>query len=480
MIIKKWHERKFSMRGAAFLQFGSKYANIAIQLIITAILARLISPSDFGLLSIVTVFTAFFQLFSDMGIGTAIVQYRDLTEEDYGKLFVFSFILAIVLVVLFCVIASPISWFYDDPRLIPLCYATAPGLILNTLNMVPNGLMLKDKRFGAIALRLIVSTLVSGLIAIFLAIAGAGCYALAIQTVLAALIILVWNLVTRPVRHFSIHFSGPLKHVFSYSAYQFGFSFINYFSRNLDNLVIGRVLGTASLGYYDKAYKLTTYPMSSISSVVASVIQPYMAENQNNPGRIFQCWFKVTKLLSLVGAFIATIFIVASPEIVTFFYGSQWEPAVPLFQALSVSVYFQMIGNPSGAFFQSLGRTDLMFKQGLVCTALTIFGLIVGATTHSLQLLAICVSTAFCLHVIPIIYFLLVRGMHVPVKIIFRFAPEIGVSLLSVMVNVFVFDYCNFSSILSLIVKILITSVIFVVGYFASGNMKYLLSFVKK
>lgn len=475
-----YSKREYGIKGAAILQFISKYANIAVQLFITAILARLLSPNDFGLLSIVTVFTAFFQLFSDMGIGTAVIQYRDLKEKDYGKLFVFSAFLAIILVILFCIAATPISWFYGDQRLAPLCYATAPAIIFNTLNMVPNGLILKDKRFGAIALRLVVSTLVSGIVAILLAVAGAGCYALAAQTVLTALIVLIWNLVTRPIRHLNVHFITPLKHVFSYSAYQFGFSFINYFSRNLDNLVIGRVLGTTYLGYYDKAYKLTTYPMNSVSSVVASVIQPYMAENQDNPKRIFDCWYKVTKFLSLIGVFIAAVFFATAPEIITFFYGPQWEPAVPLFQALSISIYFQMIGNPSGAFFQSLGRTDLMFRQGLICTLLTVVGLVVGSVIGSLHAVAICISVAFCLHIIPITYYLLVKGMHTSLDIVFTFCPEIIIGIFSAVFTVLLFKLFVLPSILSLIIKICVICLIFLLGYIVTGNVKYLKMILRK
>lgn len=473
-------KKKVNMKHAALLQFASKYMNIGIQLIITAVLARLISPDDFGLLSIVSVFSAFFQLFSDMGIGAAIVQYRNLTEEDYGKLFVFSCFLAIALMMLFCLAASPISWFYRDNRLTQLCYATAPAIIFNTLNMVPNGLMLKDKRFGAIALRLVVSTFLSGLIAILLALLGFGCYALAAQSVLTSLIILAWNLILRPVRHLSIHFIIPLKRIFSYSAYQFGYFFINYFSRNLDSLVIGRILGTTSLGYYDKAYKLTTYPMSSVSSVIASVVQPYMAENQDHPSRIFHCWYKITKLLSLVGAFISAIFIAAAPEITTIFYGHQWEPAIPLFQALSISIYFQMICNPSGAFFQSLGRTDLMFRQGLICTAFTAAGLSIGIVIGSLQAVAVCVSIAFCLQIIPITYLLLIRGMHVSAKIMFKFFPEILISIISVIINLVFSNVFTTSIALLLFGKILVSLCVFFLGYICTGNIKYLVSLLKR
>lgn len=467
-------KQEYSMRGAAILQFVSKYANIAVQLIVTAILARLISPDDFGLLSIVTVFTAFFQLFSDMGIGVAIVQYRNLSEKDYGRLFVFSAVLAIILVALFCLSATPISLFYGDARLVFLCYAISPAIFFNTLNMVPNGLMLKDKRFAAIALRLVVSTLISGFVAILLAVAGVGCYALTTQTVLTALIIFSWNLITRPIHHLSIHFVDSLRLVFSYSAYQFGFSFINYFSRNLDNLVIGRLLGTVSLGYYDKAYKLTTYPMSNISSVVASVIQPYMAENQNNTDKIFDCWYKVTKLLSLIGAFISAVFIAAAPEIVTLFYGYQWEPAIPLLQVLSISIYFQMLGNPSGAFFQSLGRTDLMFRQGLFCTLLTVVGLSIGSYLGSLQAIAICISIAFCFQIIPISYYLLVKGMHVSLKIMLRFCPEICIGVLTVVINLSLSSLLTLSVVLSLFVKLIISCVIFLLGYIFTDNITYL------
>ena len=459
------------MRGAAALQFASKYANVAVQLAVTAVLARLISPRDFGLLSIVTVFTSFFQLFSDMGVGAAIVQYRDLTEEDYGGLFGFSAVLAAALAALFCAASVPISWFYGDARLAPLCCAAAPALVFSTLNMVPNGLMLKGRRFGAIAVRLVASTVLSGAVAVLLALAGAGCYALVAQTALSAFTVFAWNLASRPIRGVSLHFMGSLRRVFSYSAYQFGFSFINYFSRNLDNLVIGRVLGTEPLGYYDKAYKLTTYPMSNVSSVVASVIQPYMAELQDDPERMLACWLKVEKLLSLVGAAVAAVFIAAAPEIVEVFYGLQWAPAAPLFQALSASVYFQMLGNPSGAFFQSLGRTDLMFRQGLASTALTVSGLALGCALGSLQAVAVCVSAAFCVQMAPIAYYLLVRGMGASPRVLLRFLPELLIACAAVAACLALSPLMPSGALPSLACKTAVAGAVILAGYGLTGQL---------
>lgn len=472
--------RRLGMRSAAVLQLVSKYANVAVQLIVTAVLARLLSPDDFGLLSIVTVFTSFFQLFSDMGIGTAVVQYRDLSQRDCGGLFFFSALLAVLLALLFCAASVPISWFYGDPRLAPLCVAASPAIVFSTLNMVPNGLMLRDRLFGAIALRLVVATVLSGVVAVLLALSGAGCYALVAQTVVSALAILVWNLVRRPIRGVSHHFMRPLRRVFSYSVYQFGFSFINYFSRNLDNLVIGRVLGTEPLGYYDKAYKLTTYPMNNISSVVASVIQPYMAESQDDKGRMLVCWRKVTKLLSLVGAFIAAVCVAAAPEVVEVFYGPQWTEAAPLFQVLSVSVYFQMFGNPSGAFFQSLGRTDLMFRCGLVDTALTVAGLALGCAMGSLRAVATCVSAAFCLQVVPIVFYLLVKGMGASPRELLMFLPELMISCAAAAACLVLSPLMPSAALPALACKILVVSAVVLLGYGLTGQLEVLIGSLKR
>lgn len=462
---------KIGLRGAAILQLASKYANVAMQLVVTAVLARLLSPSDFGILAIVSVFTALFQLFSDMGIGTAIIQYQDLTEEDHGALFSFSLILAVCLALLFCGASLPIAWFYNDARLIALCCASSPALLFSTLNMVPNGLMLKEKRFGAIALRLIVSTAISGLIAIALAWSGAGCYSLVAQSVVSSLAVFIWNFLTCKISKLNWHFISTLKHVFSYSAYQFAFSLINYFSRNLDSLIIGKALGSGSLGYYDKAYKLTTYPMNNLSSVIASVIQPYMAKEQDNKKAMAACWFKLEKILSLIGAYIAAVFVAAAPEVVLCFYGSQWAAAESVFRILSVSVYFQMLGNPSGAFFQSLGRTDLMFKSGLVNTGLSIAGLLGGLMGGSLETVSIGVSMAFCLQIIPSTYFLLVRGMEADTRILLRFAPECIAAIAAVFVCFMLPTSSHESEITQLIIKITIITIIMMFFYKASGQI---------
>ncbi len=462
------------MAGAAVLQFASKYASIAVQLLVTAVLARLVSPDDFGLISIVTVFSAFFQLFSDMGVGVSVVQFRDLDEGDFGALFGFSCVLAVVLAALFCIASFPISVFYGDRELVPLCLASVPTLILSTLNMVPNGLMLRERRFAAIGVRLICATVISGVAAVLLALAGAGCYAPVIQMGVQALVVLVWNMASRPLSGISVHFKGTLRRIFSYTAYQFGFSFINYFSRNLDNIVTGRVFGAASLGYYDKAYKLTTYPLSSITSVVSSVVQPFMAEKQDDRGAIFECFLKVEKAMSLVGAAVAAIFISSSKEIIVLFYGPQWGESVPLFATLSASVYFQMLSNPTGAFFQSLGRTDLMFRSGFATAVLTVGAVICGALSGSVRILAGCISLAYCLQVVPLVFLLFKKGFGVSASKALIFLPELVVAVVAATVAAAISPWLPSSLVLRLLIKISVAFFILALGYVVTGQLKWI------
>lgn len=468
------------MRAAAFFQFGSKYISMGASLIITAVLARLVTPLDFGLVAIVMVFAGLFALLSDMGVGVAIVQYRDLTEEDYGALFGFSILLAIVLTVLYCATAPLISYFYSDDRLTGLCLAASPMLFFSTLNMVPNGLMLKDKRFDLIAIRLVVATVVSGVIAIILASFEAGAVSIIVQSVLSAVIVLVWNLCSRPIRNVSLCFASPLKRIVSYTAYQFGFSLINYFSRNLDNILVGRFLGSVQLGYYDKAYKLTTYPINAFSSVIGSVIQPFMAEHQDDSDVIFDSWTRIEKLLSLVAAPVSAAFFCCSAEIVGIFYGPGWEQAIPVFAALSISIYFQMMGNTAGAFYQSLGRTDYLFKNGLINTCVTLVGLFIGLTSGSILGVACGVGIAYCLHMTTICYFLVYRCFGKPLSCLKVFLPEIFACLSAAAICCIVFHYVELPEFASLTGKTIIIFGVVILAYWRFGQLPYIKQFFRK
>ncbi len=468
------------IRGATVTQYASRFTTILVQLGVQMVLARLLAPDQFGLLAIITVFTAFFTLFSDMGLGTAIIQFQDLEARDFGGLFVFSFLLAIGLAALFCLAAYPISWFYEEAELVPLCWFASLQLFFASLNMVPNGLMLRKRRFVAIAVRTVVCAAASGVVGIALAFLGFGCYALVASGVSSALFILIWNYLADPIKP-SIHFMHPLRRVFSYSAAQLGFNVINYISRNLDNFVIGKVLGSAALGFYNRAYRLTTYPNTALSAVLNSVIQPYMRDYQDDMQRLFSYWKRITKVLSLIAAPIAAMFFCAGEEIILIVYGDQWEQAIPLFQVLAVSTYFQAINHIQGPFQQSAGRTDNLFKHGIVATCVVVICLCVGLYFGGLFGAACGVAIGYCAYTISVAYFLVHSTLGQSPTCYRMLLPEILIALVSVAVCLALDAFVPLGGfILSFVIKLLVVGVITLAGYLLTGQMKYLRDIIGK
>ncbi len=396
--MEKRNKPSSSMLSALGMQLVSKYSNVAVQLVVTMVLARLLTPEEFGTVAIVTVFTSFFSILADVGVSTAIVQYKDLTRDDYDALFLFCLLLGLSLAGAFCLLSLPISMVYGDAQLVPLCCLASLSTLFAAANMVPNGILLRERRFLAISVRLVVASVFSGSLAIGLAAAGFGCYALVWQSVASAGIVLAWNWTATRVRLTNRHFIAPLRRIFRFSIYQAGFSTINYFARNLDSLLVGGVMGSVQLGYYDKAYRIMGYPINYLTGIFSSVLQPYLSDYQDDKPRLYQSWLGICRVLALVGMLITAVFVCFPAEIVLVMFGDQWSAAIPAVAMLGVSVGMQMVNSTSGAIFQSAGRTDELLKSGLICTGVSLVAILVGVATGSIALLGLCVSLAYAVH----------------------------------------------------------------------------------
>lgn len=415
-----------SMLGALGMQMASKYANVVVQLGVTMVLARLLTPGQFGAVAVVTVFLAFFAILSDLGVSVAIVQYRDLTTEDHESLFFFSLLFGLALSAAFALLAWPVAWVYGDPDLVGLCLWSTPAVLFGALNMVPNGVLLRRREFRAISVRLVVATGASGALAVAMALAGAGTYALVAQAVARALVIFLWNWRATGLSLLGRRdFAAPLRRILRFSAYQGGFSVINYFSRNLDKILVGATMGTVPLGAYDKAYKLMQFPINNLTSIFSSVLQPYLAEYADRPREIYDFWLKACRALAVVGFLVAAAFVAFPAEVTWVMYGPQWGDSVPIIATLAVSIAPQMLNSTSGAIFQSVGRTDYLFRSGAVCTGISLAAILAGVATGSLAALGALISAAYYLHFWVTGWYLVRNVFGVPMRRFFRaFAPS--------------------------------------------------------
>uniref|UniRef100_UPI0026EB6775 oligosaccharide flippase family protein n=1 Tax=Alkalibaculum bacchi TaxID=645887 RepID=UPI0026EB6775 len=258
-------KKSMSIRKATTINFFGKYTNIFVQLIYSAILARILSPEDFGVVAVVTVFTTFFSLIANIGIGPAIIQHRNIDEEDINHLFSLTIYIGLVIGILFALFSIPISIFYDDSVYIPIGALLAISLLFNTVNIVPNSLLLKAQRFKLVNLRLVLVSVLSAIPTIILALIGFKYYALVIHSILVSFITFIWNFSTVKLKFVLKINTDSYKKIKGFSSYQFAFSLVNYFSRNLDNLLIGKFVGNSALGFYDKSYRLMLYPVQNLT-----------------------------------------------------------------------------------------------------------------------------------------------------------------------------------------------------------------------
>ncbi|MGL5731137.1 MAG: oligosaccharide flippase family protein, partial [Bacteroidales bacterium] len=246
--------------GVFYIAIG-KYTGFVLSLVIAGVLSRILNPSDFGVMSLATICIAFFTIFCDPGIGTAIIQNKNLTEKNYSELFSFSFIIGIAISGCLFLFSILYGTFYNSAELVKLCRVMALSLFFNALNTIPNGLLYKEKMFRFLAIRNVVIQLIGGAIAVLAAYKGIGVYALTIQPIFTAIASFSVCYLRKPIRP-AIHFSNhTFTEIFSYSGFQFLFNIINFFSRNVDNLLVGKYLGVKPLGFYDKSYRLVMLPL---------------------------------------------------------------------------------------------------------------------------------------------------------------------------------------------------------------------------
>lgn len=469
-----------SIKKASIINALGRYTKVLLSILVEVILARLLTPHDYGIVAVVVVFTTFFTTLSDMGLSTAIVQNKTLDQSDLNSIFAFTVYISVVLMVFFYFFSYVISFFYDSNVYVKIGKLLSIALFFNCLNMVPNGILNRQKRFVDIAIRTVVVYLIASIVTIIFAILGARYYSLVVQAILTALFTFVWNFVTSGLKFKLTLKIDSLKKVASYSSFQFGFNFLNYFSRNLDNLLAGKFIGSTQLGYYNKAYTLMQYPVSNLSGVVTPVLHPILSDFQNNKKILFNKYIAVVKLLLIIGIWAEAICIFAAPEIIKIMYGSNWGNSVFCFQLLSMSIATQMVNSSSGAAFQALGDTKRLFIQGLLNTLITVIAIIIGVFSgRNIYALAIWVSLSFIINFIVSFYFLMSKSFEIELAIVFKMIlPYLAISL-SLGALIFVYPFGDIRNvILSLLCKIIYSTAMFLLS-FCVFDYRELKSFVK-
>ncbi|MDD4655773.1 MAG: lipopolysaccharide biosynthesis protein [Bacteroidales bacterium] len=447
---------KKNMAKGIYYSAIAKYSSLIFSLIVVAILSRILDYKDFGIVAIASVILNFLSTFTSLGLEPAIIQHKELEQKDYSNIFSFTFWTGIIITIIFFGLSWPISKFYDNSALLYICQILSIQLFFSTINIVPNSLLFKNKEFRFIAFRTLGVQMIGGAGAIIAALSGLGLYSLIINPVFSSVIIFILNFRKYPNR-LSLSFGiETISKIFTYSSYQFLFGLINYFSRNLDKLIIGKQLGMTPLGFYEKSYRLMMLPLQNISHVIGPVMHPIFSDFQNNLQYLSSSYEKVVRILALIGFPLAVILFFNGSELIILFFGNNWTDSIMPFKILTLSVGTQIILATSGSIFQATNSTKALFISGLINTSVTVLGMILAINLYkSINAVAWSISITFILNFILtytiLYYYILKRKLLFLLK---QVVPGLLLSSILILINIIVSQYIlNIHLFLSLVIK---------------------------
>lgn len=349
-----------------------------LKTLIGIVLARLLVPEEFGLLSMVVAVTGFARLIAEFGFSIALIQKQDCTDKHLSSAFWFNLGSGFILMIIALVAAPLLARFYHEPILAPLTRVLAVDFVISALSVVQSSLLSKMLKFRALALIELLSVGVSGVIGVVLAWAGMGVWSLALQSLSfsATMTGLLWfSSSWYPKTAFSwIH----LKDLLGFGANLLGAQILNYWTRNIDYVLVGHLFGSGDLGIYSRAYMLIMVPLISMSQVVSKVIFPSFSRIRDNRERIKGAFLRVVRSVAFVTFPLMCGLSVVAGKFVLLIFGPKWLPMVPILQVFCVVGMLQSISKLDGNLYYSMGRPDLQFKVGLVLKPLEILGIVVG------------------------------------------------------------------------------------------------------
>jgi len=386
-----------------------------ITIVATAVMARLVTPQDYGLVGMVAFVTGFVSMYKDLGLASATIQRSQINSDQISTLFWVNTLLSVGVAVLTAALAPFVAWFYGEPRLIWITVVTASGFIISGVAVQHEALLRRQMRYFVLALISLTSMAMGYVVGIIMAWNGFHYWALvssqlAVVTTstIVTLSICAW-VPGLPKRNTGvrtmIRFGGNLT----------GFTTINYFSRNLDNLLIGRFWGALQLGLYTRAYQLMMLPIDQINEPVTSVAVASLSRLTDSPESYRNAYLRMLeKIAFLTIPFVASMIII-SDWIIKIVLGPQWSGAVQIFRLLGITALFQPIANTTGWLLISQGRTNHMFQWGLISGPIIMASIIVGLPWGAVGVASSYAITRVCV-VDPLLYWFV--GRNGPVRTI--------------------------------------------------------------
>jgi len=366
-----------SVNGAA-VNFGSQGLKLVLQFCYQIVMARLLVPEDFGIVAMAAPLFAFAALFTDFGLTQATVQREEITQEQVSFIFWVNIGLSTAICLAVSALSPLAGVFFNEPRVGPIVVALSAIFVLGGLYAQHMALLNRHLLFLKIAVIEILSFLVGSAVGLILAWKGFGYWSLVYNQIAFSLttLLMAWAMVrwvpSKPVLH-----SEGFK-ILNFGANITSFNVLNFFARNFDNILIGRYLGEAPLGIYDRAYKLLLLPLSQITGPISKVALPSLARTVREPEIYRRFYFRMLELI-IIGTYPAVIFAMINSELlISTLLGPKWLEVSHVFSILAFGAIFAPISSSTGWLFISQDRTKEMRNWGALSSTLFVAAFVCG------------------------------------------------------------------------------------------------------
>ncbi len=410
-----------------------KWGREAVSFLTFIALSRLLAPEAFGLVALATAFTAFIEIFLDMGFGAAIVQRTDLEREHLDTAFWISTLTGLLFALVGLAASGWIASFYDEPDLAPVLMWLSISFIFVGLSSTQMAILRRRMAFKNLAARSMAATIVGGIVGVGMAIAGFGVWSLVGMNLARSLagVIVLWQASEwRPRFYVS---KKHYKELFTFGASVTGNNVLVVLVRHSDDLLIGYFLGPLILGYYTIGYRLLLVIIRLVTGISNSVAFPTFSRLQHNPKRMRQAFYKVTQYTNLLTFPVFLGLAVLASELILALFGAKWEESIPVMQLLALTGMLQAVLFFNGSILRATGKPSWQFGVMLITAVGTVIGFLLAVRWGIVAVAASFVIASYLMA--PLSYIAVRKQIQVDLKTYLgQFAVPLLASLIMILV----------------------------------------------
>ena len=363
--------------GVAWIS-GFQVTRQVLQVISVSVLARYVPPAAYGLVAMAALLTNLLETVRDLGTRYAMVREREMPDDLVSTVFWLNCIMGGATTLLLVLLSWPVARFFHEPQLAPVIQFISLSFLLGALSVVPTAMLNREMAFRTIAVGQSVGAICGTLVGVSVALAGGKVWSLVSATLANSCITTLAMWFYAPVRLKPVFRLSGARRILSFGMHLTGAIILNYFSRNTDNLLVGRYLGGTPLGFYQMGYMLMTYPLQNFTTLVGQVVYPALAKFPDDLGRQRAAYLRTCRLIALPIFPIMLGLAVTAPQFVRVFLGSRWMPVATLLIIFAPLGAAQSLYGTVGLIYNTQSRPDIQLRWTAFASVMYVLSFVVG------------------------------------------------------------------------------------------------------